>query len=168
VALTRTNSNSFFSAADYLLKQEQRHTEDTSENEEMPDKTCSTYINELPENAKTVSVLRQEQKHEFSPEETVRIVVDYTVNHLTVYELAAKYSCHRTTISKHLKQNGVKVTHCKMDNRQIEEAIRLYESGLSLKNVGKLLTIAETTIRETLIRAGITMRPARRITKKGQ
>jgi transposase-like protein len=112
--------------------------------------------------------LQRERKHGFSPEETIQMVVDYTVNHLTVYELAAKHGCHRTTISRHLNQNGVNVTRCKMDTRQIKEAVMLYESGLSLKAVGKLLGITKTTIRQALIRAGITLRPARRILSKGQ
>jgi DNA-binding CsgD family transcriptional regulator len=129
---------------------------------ENPINMQGVYVNELPDNATTVTMLKRKQKYGFSPEETEQIIVDYTLNHLTVYELAAKYGCHRSTISKHLKQNSVTVTHRKMDDKLIKEAIRLYEAGLSLKTVGELMRIPKTTVRHTLIRAGVTLRPARR------
>ncbi|MDR3315243.1 MAG: hypothetical protein LBS98_01975 [Coriobacteriales bacterium] len=120
------------------------------------------YDNELPDEVTVVREIRQCQKRHFEPEEIARMTTDYTEHHMTVYQLANKYDCNRTTVSKVLKSNGVDVTIKRMDDKQIEEAKRLYATGLSLKQVGQEMGICESTVRATLTRAGVEMRKPHR------
>jgi DNA-binding transcriptional regulator LsrR (DeoR family) len=92
------------------------------------------------------------------------MVVDYTEHRLTVYRLADKYGCHRVTISATLKKNGVTATNKRMDEAAILKAKQLYADGLTLKQVGQQLNICESTVRKTLIKAGVEMRAACRRT----
>jgi IS30 family transposase len=127
-----------------------------------PVETEPVYLNELPENATTATKLQREQKHHFSTGEIEGVIEDYTKNKLTVYQLAEKYGCHRNTVSKLLKNNGVRVTLTRMEEREITEAKRLYESGLSLREIERELGICKTTLGNSLTKAGVTLRPARR------
>jgi IS30 family transposase len=125
-----------------------------------------SYCNELPENTAIATKIERNQKHRFSTEETEGMIEDYTNNKLTVYQLAEKYGCHRTTVSKLLKENGVDVTVAKMKDEDAAEAARLYESGLSLRDIEKKMRVCKTTISRALARAGIELRPARRVSRK--
>jgi DNA-directed RNA polymerase specialized sigma24 family protein len=121
-----------------------------------------TFVNELPERATTATRISQQQNHWLTDEDIAQMVIDYTEHHLTVYQLTEKYDCNRTTVSKVLKSKGVNVTIKRMDDKQIEEAVRLYAMGLSLKQVGQQMGICESTIRVTLRKAGVEMRKPRR------
>jgi len=116
------------------------------------------YTNELPDDVKVAKESQQHQRHYFEPTELAQMVIDYTEHRLTVYQLADKYSCHRTAISKQLKQQGINVTRNRMDENQIETAKQLYASGLTLKQVGQQMGITKSTIRVTLANAGVSMR----------
>jgi len=76
----------------------------------------------------------------------------------TVYELAAKYGCHRNSVSAHLKRNGVKMRVRSLTEDQILQAIELYESGLSLVKVKERMGVTSETIRLRLIERGVVMR----------
>jgi reverse gyrase len=54
-----------------------------------------------------VSQIKQKQKR-FTAEEVTELLKDYKAG-LTVYQLGDKYGCHRTTVSEHLKANGIKM-----------------------------------------------------------
>jgi len=51
----------------------------------------------------------------------------------TVYEIADVFSCHRQTVSRQLKAHGIRMRLSGMTPDQLDEACRLYESGLTLK-----------------------------------
>jgi DNA-binding NarL/FixJ family response regulator len=53
-----------------------------------------------------------------------------------------------------------------MDEATIEQVKQLYASGLTLKQVGQQLGVCESTVRKTLIKAGVTKRRPHRYTSK--
>jgi DNA-binding transcriptional regulator LsrR (DeoR family) len=120
------------------------------------------FVNESPDGASLVTEIKRNQKHSFTDDEIAQMVIDYTDHHLKVYQLADKYGCYRTTISKVLKKNGVSVTRNRMDEATIVKAEQLYTDGLTLKQVGQELSICESVIRKTLLRAGVEMREPHR------
>ena len=69
----------------------------------------------------TIKTLRQQQKHEFSNKEIREIVAAYQ-NGASTYDLAEQYDCHRSTIARHLRNQGVKVSIEKID---MDDAILL-------------------------------------------
>lgn len=76
----------------------------------------------------------------------------------TVYELAIRYGCHRTTISALLKRYGVSMRLQPPTERQLIEMLQLYGSGISLAGVGERLGFSATTVRTYLVKSGATMR----------
>jgi len=79
---------------------------------------------------------------------------------LSVYQLADKFGCHRSTVSQHLKLQGVKMRKRPLSEIQIDEAIRLYESGLSCAKVGKIIGADTGTIHRRLRERGVVLRGA--------
>jgi IS30 family transposase len=110
--------------------------------------------------------IERNQKRCFSTEETERMIEDYTKNKLTVYQLAEKYGCHRNTVSRHLRKNDVEVAVAKLGDNEVAEAARLYESGLSLRDIEKKMGACKTTIGRALAKAGVVLQPARRVSYK--
>ena len=76
----------------------------------------------------------------------------------TVYDLAREFDCHRVTISAVLKRRGVTLRRLSPSDEQVAEMIRLYESGLSLSNVGEHLGFTATTVLHRIRAAGKTTR----------
>jgi DNA-binding CsgD family transcriptional regulator len=120
------------------------------------------FTNELPEGVTTIKTIRQKQKWHFTDEEIKQVTTSYTKDRMSVYQLADKFGCNRNTISNVLKKNGVTVTRNRMDKAAIKQATELYATGLTLKAVGEQMSISVSTIRRTLIMAGIKMREPHR------
>lgn len=78
-----------------------------------------------------------------------RIVAGYEAGK-TVYDLPDEHSLHRTTISFVLKRNGVRLRLQSPTEEQVNEMIRLYGEGLSLKRVGERLGFDAGTVRNYL------------------
>ena len=94
------------------------------------------------------TLIRQRQKR-LTSEEAQRVVEQYRAG-ATVCELADLFNCHRTTISACLKRYHVHTRRTPLAESQIDEAVRLYRSGLSLEKVGKRLGVDAETIRQRL------------------
>ena len=103
-----------------------------------------------------VSEIKQIQKH-LNKEEILMLVKNYKAG-LTACQLAEKYGCYRTTVSKYLKASGVMMRNCPLSDKQIDQAVRLYKSGLSCLEVGKKLGTCSKTIYNKLIQRNVTMR----------
>lgn len=71
----------------------------------------------------------------------------------TVYELAGSFGVHRTTVLAVLKREGVARRNRRITADEVREATRLYASGLSVKDVGQLLSFNGGTIWRTLRKA---------------
>lgn len=103
-----------------------------------------------------VSEIKQIQKH-LCEEEVIMLVKDYKAG-LTANQIAEKYGCYRTTVSKYLKSSGVIMRNCPLSDAQIDQAVRLYRSGLSCVEVSKKLGVCPKTIYNKLVQRGVRMR----------
>ena len=97
---------------------------------------------------KEARLIRQRQKRLTSEEE--RQVISQYRACATVSELADIFNCHRTTISACLKRHHIQMRRTPLAKPQIDEAVQLYESGLSLEKVGKQIGVDAETIRQRL------------------
>jgi DNA-binding CsgD family transcriptional regulator len=68
----------------------------------------------------------------------------------TVYELAAEFGCHRTTVAAQLKRLGIAMRLRTPTTDVIDSMVRLYASGLSHLEVGKQLGYSANTVRNHL------------------
>lgn len=70
---------------------------------------------------------------------------------VSVYALAEKFSCHRTTISRSLKKAGVEVTHeASKKTALTEQVLKMYADYNKPADIGKVLGINCATVRKTL------------------
>ncbi len=76
----------------------------------------------------------------------------------TVYELAARFSIHRVTVSAHLHRQGITVRRQGLDAEGIAHVVRLYEDGWSFARIGDRLGIDATTAWTALKAQGIPIR----------
>lgn len=73
-------------------------------------------------------------------------------------QLAKEFSVHRRTVRAVLDRHGVERRQRVLTTTQIDEAICLYQSGLSLAEVGNRYGVEHSTIRKHLIARGIARR----------
>lgn len=92
-----------------------------------------------------------------SETELTRLIDRYSSG-ATVYELATEYSVDRKTISRHLKAAGIRMRLAPLSIEQVDEATRLYSSGLSLAAVGRELGVHGSTVHLALKQRGFAMR----------
>jgi hypothetical protein len=78
----------------------------------------------------------------------------------TVYELAERFSIHRTTVSGHLHRRGIKMRGHSLDERQAGVAIELYEQGWSTARIGRHLGVNGSSVWLALRARGVRMRDA--------
>lgn len=95
-----------------------------------------------------------------SQPEVKALLADYEAGQ-QVGELARAYGIHRTTVSAHVARAGK--TRQRLTEAQVEEAIRLYEQGQSLRVVGQYLDVSDKMVRRALHDSGVTVRPRGRI-----
>ncbi|MDD3035349.1 MAG: hypothetical protein PHO93_00325 [Candidatus Saccharimonadaceae bacterium] len=107
---------------------------------------------------RTVKRLTQQQKI-LSAEEISKVIEAYKSG-LTIYQLAERFDCHRTTISRHLLAQGVEMRNRPMTEAQIDEAVKLYKSGLSCVKVGKIVGVDGKTVLNRLRDRGVRVRGA--------
>ena len=107
-----------------------------------------------------INRIKQQQKI-LSDEEIKHIIEEYGRGAST-YALANKYNCHRSTISRALKQNGIKVTN-EVIGRKVkpEEVAEMHKSGMSIKKIAKELHATEHTISQCLRDQGIDTKKTR-------
>jgi lambda repressor-like predicted transcriptional regulator len=75
-----------------------------------------------------------------------------------VYELAAEFACHRTTVAARLKKAGIVMRGQSPTPDAIDSMVRLYVSGLSLEEIGKQLGFCANTVRNCLLSCRILAR----------
>lgn len=77
------------------------------------------------------------------------LVDDYLAG-ATVAELAAKYTVHRATVSKHLTREGVTRRTPGLHGWDAAEAVRLFREGESLRGISLSLGVGRALVRRTL------------------
>ena len=100
---------------------------------------------------------RSQKQKWLEPHEVDDLVRAYESG-MTVYELAKRFGCHRTTVSGHLQARGTAMRLAPMSEEDVDRASELYKSGLSFAEVGAALGRDGETIRQQLKRRGITGR----------
>jgi AraC-like DNA-binding protein len=75
-----------------------------------------------------------------------------------INDLAAMFGLSRTAVMANLGRLGAESRRGVVD-RRIEEARSLYESGESLATIGNRYGVNPSTVRNALLKAGVTMRP---------
>lgn len=92
-------------------------------------------------------------------DELAAMIADYQSG-ATLIELASKHGYNRVGISCALKHASVRLRNQGLNTEQIDQAVRLYQSGMSLARIGDRFDVNATTVRTRLIQRGVTMRPA--------
>lgn len=96
---------------------------------------------------------------ELRADELAAMIADY-LGGATLLELDAKHGYNRVRISSALKHAGVQLRNQGLHGQQVDQAVNLYESGMSLARIGARFDVNATTARTRLIERGVTMRPA--------
>lgn len=73
--------------------------------------------------------------------------------------LACEYKVAKSTILGILRANAVVVRCQSLTPDQVSEAVRLYESGFSLSQAAKQMRVNQETMRVTILRVGVVLRP---------
>lgn len=68
----------------------------------------------------------------------------------TLAKLADEFGFHRTTVSRSLKKAGLRLRRSGLDEHEARRAIDLYESGMTLAEVGETLRVAASPVRRAL------------------
>ncbi len=85
------------------------------------------------------------------------LVADYR-NGTPTTELTSRYHLSKGSVLKILDEAGVEMRRQGLTEPQTDEAVRLYESGLSLAAIAAKLNSAPTTINRVLVARGIRLR----------
>ena len=121
------------------------------ENPSSPTKTVNEY-------GETVaSRITQEQKR-LTEEEIALLIKEYQAGKST-YALSDQFGCHRTTVSGILKKHGIKVTHCKSQEKlNIHDAIVMYENLHTAQEIADKYGVTRQLITKTLRTHGVKIR----------
>ena len=76
----------------------------------------------------------------------------------TIYQLAQEFGISRHTVSLRLKKVGVIMRLHPPANELVNEMVELYESGLSLAEVGSRTSTSPGTVRRYLLLYGVRTR----------
>jgi IS30 family transposase len=76
-----------------------------------------------------------------------------------INDLAEQFEIHRSTVLEHLNRSEPRRRrYPALDESEVEVAVQLYATGLSLRNVGIALGVHASTVRLSLRRAGVPLR----------
>lgn len=75
-----------------------------------------------------------------------------------VVDIAKALSLHKVTVIDHLDRANVERRPRSMSETQIDDAVRLYASGLSLASIGTQLGFNASTVRSMILRRGVKTR----------
>ncbi|XUK63971.1 Helix-turn-helix domain containing protein [Plantibacter sp. RU18] len=93
-----------------------------------------------------------------SPELVTEIVDNYEAG-ITTTALCAEYSLSKGGLLKILGERGVEMRRQSLDAEQLNEAIRLYETGLSLQAVATRLGVSYNCVRQRFVKELVPRRP---------
>ena len=96
----------------------------------------------------------QEQKH-LTEDEITLLLSEYKAGKST-YALAEQFGCHRTTVSNTLKKHGIKVTHCKSQEKlNISEVIAMYENRHTAQEIADKHGVTRQLVTKSLRANGV-------------
>lgn len=113
---------------------------------------------QMAPNPRPPSIMSHKQiQHRIGPEAEGKLAEDY-LDGATVYQLAESYEINRRTVSVILERQGVARRYQGLSQPEIEQAVELYGEGWSLARIGSVLGVCDSTVLNTLRRAGVRMR----------
>jgi DNA-directed RNA polymerase specialized sigma24 family protein len=125
----------------------------------------STLLNESLHGPKTASTnihdersgpIRQRQRR-LSEIQVQQMTTRY-LEGATVYELAVEFDVCRSKVSERLKENGVRMRLSSPSDQEVCVMVQLYESGLSLAAVGKIIGKSVGTVKRSVLESGVQTR----------
>lgn len=116
---------------------------------------AATWPDSLPDAVPHRSEYRTARR--LSPAEVDELVGAYKEG-AAVHELAAKFSVHRATISRHLALKRVETRPPTLITAEVAQAADLYRIGWSLATIGERYRTTSSTVRRYLLAAGVKMR----------
>lgn len=93
----------------------------------------------------------------FGPDDLARLVADYQAGVPTT-ELVTRYGLGKGSVLRLLREQGVTIRYQSPTTEQVDQAVQLYATGLSLAAVGDHLGFSAHTIRRALLAAGVRTR----------
>jgi hypothetical protein len=99
----------------------------------------------------------RQKQHHLTAAEVVTLARAYQTG-ATMRELAVKFNVHRSTVSGCLTRLGIPLRRRGLTPDQLKQAATLYQQGWSLSRVAQHLQCDAETIRQGLIRLGLTRR----------
>ncbi|NUJ88834.1 hypothetical protein HOW07_12535 [Plantibacter sp. MCCC 1A11337] len=93
-----------------------------------------------------------------SPETVAEIVEKYEAG-VTTPALCAEHSLSKGGLLKVLGERGVEMRRQSLDAAQLREAVRLYETGLSLQAVATRLGVSYNCVRQRFVKESVPRRP---------
>jgi len=113
-----------------------------------------------PEATPVAAPVPTKQKVHLTAVQLEAIAMSYLAG-ATTHELAAEYGVTYTTISRRLKEQGVRVRNNVLSEDEITAALVLYQYGHSLDTVAKRMGRAPNSIRNALLKRGVRVRDFR-------
>ena len=116
---------------------------------ESPNNLLLTYERASSVNDYTITELKEQHK-QLTEEEIAIIVLCYKAG-ASAYDLAIEFNCHRSTISRNLKKQGIEVTTEKVKRTGlINQVISMYANWEKPKDIGTKLGINAATVLKIL------------------
>ena len=151
MALTDIDSNTFDTVIHF---KKSLVTEGSNDNPSLDPPAAARQINEYGE--VEANRMIQQQKR-LNAKQIARLVEGYNSGK-TVYELAERFGCHRTTVSRQLKLQGVNVTISKFDSLDADDATSMYAKQRTLKEIAGKYCVGSQVIARCLRENGVKIR----------
>ena len=154
--LTETNSKNYRAVLDFR----RRHASTSVKSEIDPAITDTSYN---PDNI--IKSIKQQQKT--LSEEEIRTIIHKYERGTSTYKLAKEVGCHRATISKALKDNGIEVTNqCAKKKVLAEMIMQMYSEWYRPQEIGDALGVSADTVRRILYENNVYIRKSWEYPKK--
>lgn len=96
-------------------------------------------------------------QHRLTANETEALIAKYRAG-ASIRDLAVEFRCGPTTVRKKIKAAGLTLPLTPPTKVQIDEMVRLYESGLSLARTGQRVGFTSKTVQKYLRGRGVRVR----------
>lgn len=98
--------------------------------------------------------------------ETIAELVAAFENGESVPDLARQYEVSKRALRQLLRDQGMQMRKQPLFDNEVELAMNLYADGLSLREIGEQLGRGKTTVCNALVRCGVVLRPAVRVSHR--
>ena len=96
-----------------------------------------------------VTEIQQQQKN-LTDDEIRQITQRYSEG-ASIYELARDFDCHRSTISRHLRRQGITVSNKVTDRPAlVKRVLQMYSDGMHAKDIASLIGITPKSVSKIL------------------